>query len=241
MAVGAQPGEPRAGRPTQEAPEPASLVLGDASDQPAFPEVVDGGLSPRERELLYRVREAVDRYEPIRASRSLIQVSWRDGTVLLSGRIRSLPLKVLAERLARTAAAGRPVVCDLIADPEVVTAVATALALDPRTNLCPVQVECSLGVVRLLGQVPTSEMVAAAEEIARVVPGVALVRNELVPAPAPTPPTAAEAKAEAGAATKPIADTAYTSEPRLEPHGRDQDADRVTRPQDGKRVPVADT
>jgi hypothetical protein len=60
-------------------------------------------------------------------------------------------------------------------------------------------------------------------------------------APAPPAPSEAEQKAEAGAASKPTADTAFTSEPRSEPHGRTQDADLVTRQEGDQRVPVSDT
>src|SRR5262249_11199773 len=71
--------------------------------------------------------------------------------------------------------------------------------------------------------------------------GVLEVRNELVAAPAPAP-TLAEAKVEAGATSEPVPEGAVTSEPRLEPHGREQDADRVTKPAPGgERVPIADT
>jgi hypothetical protein len=119
--------------------------------------------------------------------------------------------------------------------------VATALALDPRTNLAPVYVDCSLGVVHLAGSVPSAAMVEAATEVARGVPGVLDVRNELVAVAAPGTPSGAEAKAEAGATSKPTADTAFTSEPRSEPRGRVQDADLVTRQEGDQRVPVSDT
>jgi hypothetical protein len=102
-----------------------------------------------------------------------------------------------------------------------------------------VYVECSLGIVQLSGPAPAA-MVQAAAEVARGVPGVVEVRNELVPVAAAVPPTPAEEKADVGATSKPTADTAFTSEPRLEPHGRTQDADQVTRPQNGERVPIAD-
>ena len=240
MAAGAPSDESHVARATYDSPDLMAPVLGEPTEHSTYPEVVDQGLSSAERELLYRVRDAVDRYEPIRASRSLVQVGMHDGAVVLRGRVRSDPLKVIACYLARSAAGDRPVVAELVSDTEVVMAVATALALDPRTNLSPVFVECSLGSVRLYGPVPTAEMAAAAEEVARALPQVAQVRNELEPA-APAQPSTAQAKAEVGATAKPIAETAYTSEPRLEPHSRTQDADRVTRPENGERVPVADT
>jgi osmotically-inducible protein OsmY len=237
MAAGAPSDELRAGQPGQEAPETPEFL----DEHLGYAEVVDDGLGTAESELLYAVQDALDRYEPIRASGSRFQIRWREGSVVLTGRVRSLPIKALSELLARSASAGRPVVSELIADPQVAVDVATALARDPHTNLAPVAVECALGVVRLLGPVPSAAMASAAVEIARGVPGVLEVRSELVAAPAPAP-TPAEAKVEAGATSEPTPETAFTSEPRLEPHGREQDADRVTKPtSDGERVPIADT
>jgi hypothetical protein len=213
---------------------------GDPRDPALFATVLDAGLGTAERELLWAVRDSIDRYEPIRASGSRLQLRWREGSVVLAGRVRSAPLKVMAERLGGAATRGRPLVSELISDADLVVAVATALALDARTNLAPVYVECSLGVVRLSGPVPTSAMAEAAVAIARGVPGVVEVLGELEPV-ATAPPSVAEQKAALGASSQPTSDTAFTSEPRLEPHGRTQDADQVTRPQNGERVPIADT
>jgi hypothetical protein len=220
-----------------EAPPPD---VGVAEDDEMNVMVVDDGLGTAERELLWAVRDSIDRYEPIRASGSRLEIRWREGSVVLTGRVRSLPLKVMAERLGAAGAGGRPFVSEVIADADVVMAVATALALDARTSMAPVYVECSQGIVQLSGPAPAA-MVQAAVEVARGVPGVVEVRNELVPvAVAAAAPTPAEEKADVGATSKPTADTAFTSEPRLEPHGRTQDADQVTRPQNGERVPIAD-
>ena len=241
MATAQPADEARIRPPTQyDVPAVPPDVL-DPTDQTGFTPVVDEGLSSADSELLYRVSGSIDRYEPIRASGSRLQVTMRQGSVVLTGRVRSQPLQLMAERLGAAAAGGRPFVSELIADPTVGVAVATALALDPRTNLAPVYVDCSLGVVRLQGPVPSAAMVEAATEIARGVPGVVDVRNELVAVGAPAAPSSAEAKAEAGATSKPTADTAFTSEPRLEPHGRTQNADLVTRPEGDERVPVSDT
>jgi osmotically-inducible protein OsmY len=253
----AQPAEgPHSRLPGQYDVPPVPSDVLDAASPPGFTPVVDEGLSDADSELLYRVSESIDRYEPIRASGSRIQVTMRQGRVVLQGRARSQPLQVMAERLGEAAAAGRPFVSELIADPTVLVGVATALALDPRTNLAPVYVDCSLGIVRLQGAVPGSAMVDAAAEIARGVPGVVDVQNELVAVAVPvapsgaaakadadvaSKPSVAAAKAEAGATSKPTADTAFTSEPRLEPHGRTQNADLVTRPEGDERVPVSDT
>jgi osmotically-inducible protein OsmY len=226
-------------------PEPSTVSELDAFveeafwEAPAYARVLETGVPDRERELLYTVAEAVERYEPIRASLSPVQVAWRDGAVVLRGRVRTRPMKVLAERLARSAAGRHTVVSHLVADDELALDVATALALDPRTALAPVRVEATFGVIHLLGPIPTAAMASAAQAIAAAVPGVARVRAQLQIAAVATP-SVAETKAEAGATSPPIAETAFTSEPRLEPHSREQDADRVTRPAGDERVPRAD-
>ena len=240
MATAHPSDEPRARPASQYEVESPPPDVGPGHDDELHVMVVDDGLGTAERELLWCVRDSIDRYEPIRASGSRLEIRWREGSVVLAGRVRSLPLKVMAERLGASGARGRPFVSEAIADADVALAVATALALDARTNLAPVYVECSLGIVQLSGPAPVA-MVEAAAEVAHGVPGVLEVRNELVPvAAAAAPPTPAEEKADVGATSKPTADTAFTSEPRLEPHGRTQDADQVTRPQDGERVPIAD-
>jgi osmotically-inducible protein OsmY len=241
MATAQPADEPRLRAPTQYDVPAVPPDVVEPSDQPGFTPVLDEGLSAADSELLYRVSESIDRYEPIRASGSRLQVTMRQGSVVLTGRVRSQPIQVMAERLGQAAAGGRPFVSELIADPTVGIAVATALALDPRTGLAPVYVDCSLGVVRLQGTAPTAAMVEAATEIARAVPGVVEVRNDLVAAPAPPAPSDAQQKAAAGATSEPTADTAFTSEPRSEPHGRTQDADLVTRQEGDQRVPVSDT
>jgi osmotically-inducible protein OsmY len=231
--------------PSQYAPGAVAPLVDEWSDQPDYVVVEGAGLTDADREALYRVVDALSRYEPIHASGSLLRLTLREGTVVLAGRVRSAPLKIMAERLAASAAPGGRFRSEVISDADVTIAVVSALAQDARTNLVPVFVETGLGQVTLGGNVPSAAMAAAAEEIARGLPGVARVRNQLVvkapPAP-PAPPTPAEAKVEAGATTQPVADTAFTSEPRLEPHSRDQDANRVTRPAPGgEQVPVADT
>jgi osmotically-inducible protein OsmY len=232
--------ESQAGHPASTIERPL-VELADPSEQPQFLEVVDDGLTDEQSELLYRVRGAVDRYGPIRLSHSPIQVRWQDGTVVLQGRVRSVPMRLVAERLAQAASADHPLSCELLADPEVAVAVATALAVDARTNLAPVHVECNLGVVRLHGDVPTAAMAIATGELAATVPGVARVINDLVPGQEPAVAAAAEAQAAADTASPPTVEGEFTAEPRLEPHGRTQDANRVTRPQNGERVPISDT
>src|SRR5579885_708051 len=121
--------------PTQYDVPAAPPDVRDPSEQTGFTPVLDEGLSSADSELLYRVSESIDRYEPIRASGSRIQVAMRQRGVVLMGRVRSQPLKVMAERLGAAAAGDRPFASELISDADVDVAVATALATDPRTNL----------------------------------------------------------------------------------------------------------
>jgi malonyl CoA-acyl carrier protein transacylase len=72
------------------------------------------------------------------------------------------------------------VINDLIADPEVVRAVADALAQDERTTAYVVRVDARHGHVVLRGEVPSVEVQQAAIEIATAVPTVSSVRNQLV-------------------------------------------------------------
>jgi osmotically-inducible protein OsmY len=166
---------------------PFGLPTDPIADEPDPPEVETEGLSDDDAELLYRVRDAIARYGPIAASRSYVALCLRDGAIVLRGRTRTTPLKIIAERLAQAAAAGRPVVSELISDEDLAVAVAAALADDPRTNAAPLRLTCFLGGVRLWGPAPSAAAAAAATEVARAVPGVAEVYNELV---APAEPTA---------------------------------------------------
>ncbi|HWE61821.1 MAG TPA: BON domain-containing protein [Chloroflexota bacterium] len=59
-------------------------------------------------------------------------------------------------------------------------AIERRLLEDPRTRNAIIDVACLAGQVTLSGTVPTPAVKAAAEEIARSVPGVTLVINELI-------------------------------------------------------------
>ena len=180
---------------------PLALPEDFPGDPPEFPAVVAAGLSDDQSALLYRVRAAVDRYEPIRASRSRIHISMRDGAVVLAGRARTLPMKIIAERLAASAAEGHPLISEIVADPDLLNAVGLALAADHRTNQTALRMTCMQGVVRLWGPAPDATASQAAEAIARAVPGVAFVYNDLqVEGEAQS---AAGAKAAVGATSAP--------------------------------------
>jgi len=68
----------------------------------------------------------------------------------------------------------------LVADDTLAAEVALAMSQDPRTRDLPIGVYPRLGVVRLSGAVHTGQQKAAAEEIAKKIPGVRSVINDLV-------------------------------------------------------------
>ena len=68
---------------------------------------------------------------------------------------------------------------DLIADPDVVRAVADKLAQDDRTAAYVLRVDSRHGLVVLRGEVPSEAVQQAALEIAASVPTVNSVRNQL--------------------------------------------------------------
>jgi osmotically-inducible protein OsmY len=89
------------------------------------------------------------------------------------------------------------VINELVADPDVIRAVADALAQDERTAPYVIRVEARHGVVMLRGQVASEAIQDASTAIASGVPLVAAVRNQLTiggdprPAVALARPTAA--------------------------------------------------
>ena len=81
MAAGAPSDELRAGQPGQEAPAAPDFL----DEHHGYAQVVDDGLGTPERELLYTVLDALDRYEPIRASGSRIQIRSCQHLLFISG------------------------------------------------------------------------------------------------------------------------------------------------------------
>lgn len=67
----------------------------------------------------------------------------------------------------------------MISDATIASAVKTALATDPRVGAMDITVHSHRGRVQLLGEVTSPSQAAAAEEVARSVPGVVEVLNNL--------------------------------------------------------------
>jgi osmotically-inducible protein OsmY len=152
--------------------------------QEIFPIADD--LPEADRRVLNVIRKTLLDYEPLRATRPILEVTVQEGLVHLRGRVRTSAIKEIAELLVHQLAPVRAVRNELIADPEVVRAVADAFAADPDLGpACPI-VDARDGVVILIGQMPSDDLARRAVEVASTVPLVASVTSHLrVIPPAP--------------------------------------------------------
>jgi osmotically-inducible protein OsmY len=139
----------------------------------------DRKLAQAEKKLYSQVRRVLWDYEPLRASHAEIFIDVDAQSVRLRGRVRTLPQKLIAEMLVERMADVGTVTDELIADPDVVRAVADALAQDERTAAYVLRVDCRHGLVILRGEVPSVAVQQAALDIASGVPVVNSVRNQL--------------------------------------------------------------
>jgi osmotically-inducible protein OsmY/sporulation protein YlmC with PRC-barrel domain len=108
-----------------------------------------------------------------------VQVQVDRGVVRLSGTTPTVADKAAADRVAREVPGVIDVRNELLPDTAIMARVTAALAEDKRTALTPIEVSSVAGTVTLSGEVDSAETRAAAEEIARQVPGVKLVVNNL--------------------------------------------------------------
>src|SRR5919197_158669 len=125
-----------------------------------------------EKKRWVKVRQALWDYEPLRASHAEIQIDVQGRTVRLSGRVRTLSQKVIAGLLVQRLPEVDAVANELLADAEVVRAVADVLARDERTAPYVIQVEARDGVVTLRGEVASEGIKQAAVEVASQAPAV---------------------------------------------------------------------
>jgi osmotically-inducible protein OsmY len=140
---------------------------------------LDDDLPEADRPLLELIRTVLLNYEPLRATRPVLDVTLESGLVTLAGRVRTSAIKEIAELLVHQIPAVRAVRNHLVSDPEVVRAVADAIAADPEIGpTCPV-IEARDGVVILVGDVPSEAAARRAIEIAMDVPLVASVTSHL--------------------------------------------------------------
>lgn len=136
-------------------------------------------LERAEKRVYSRVRRTLWDYEPLRASHAEIFIDVTGNSVRLRGRVRSMPQKLIASVLVERMQEVESVTNDLIADPEVVRAVADALARDERTAPYVIRVDARHGIVMLRGEVPSEAVQQAALEVVGTVPLVLSVRNLL--------------------------------------------------------------
>jgi osmotically-inducible protein OsmY len=136
-------------------------------------------LSGHDKKLYTRARRVLWDYEPLRASHAEIFIDVDGARVRLRGRVRTLPQKIIAEVLVKRIPEVDTVINELVADPEVVRAVADALAADQRTASSVIRVDARHGIVSLRGETPSETVQQAAVEIASQLPVVRSVRNQL--------------------------------------------------------------
>jgi osmotically-inducible protein OsmY len=139
----------------------------------------DRKLAQAEKKIYSRVRRVLWDYEPLRASHAEIFIDVDGPRIRLRGRVRTLPQKLIAQGLVERMADVSTVANELIADPDVVRAVADALAQDDRTAAYVLRVDARHGMVILRGEVPSDAVQQAAIDIAGRVPIVHSVRNQL--------------------------------------------------------------
>ena len=126
----------------------------------------DSGLSNEDADLVDRVRKALWNYEPLRASRPRLEVHVDGARVTLSGRMRTLAMKEISEYLLRRLDGVNAVRNDVVADPEVIQAVADALATDPELGPLCIRVDARDGDVVLAGDVPSEAVADRAIDVA---------------------------------------------------------------------------
>jgi osmotically-inducible protein OsmY len=136
-------------------------------------------LPEADRHLMELIRKTLLDYEPLRATRPVLDITISQGLVSLAGRVRTSAIKEIAELLVHQLPGVRAVRNDLVADPEVVRAVADAFAADPELGpACPI-IEARDGMVILVGDVPTEAAARRAVDVASEVPLVASVTSHL--------------------------------------------------------------
>ncbi len=141
--------------------------------------------SERDYEILARVRDRLYRFNPTREVGAPIGIEVQEGVVTLTGWVKTLSHKKMAERLAAGVEGVREVRNLLFCDDELIPAVARALAEDPRTvhDFPGVQVASYLGHVILTGYVASQGEWDIADDVVAHVPGVRSVDNRLRIAP----------------------------------------------------------
>lgn len=147
-------------------------------------------MAGEEKRLYVQARRALWEYEPLRASHAQLLIEVQGRAVRLSGRVRTLAQKVLAEVYVKRLPGVNAVTNELIADAEVIRSVADALARDPRTAPYVLRVDARHGAALLEGEVPDEATRRAAVEVAAAAPLVSSVRERLAIGAPRLPPEA---------------------------------------------------
>ncbi|HEX7588666.1 MAG TPA: BON domain-containing protein [Anaerolineae bacterium] len=128
------------------------------------------------------VRNALDRYAPLRMWRYSFQIQASDGKATLTGNTRSQAEKQIAGNLARAVKGITSVDNQMIADGDLELTVAQALGVDERTRdaFPGILVGVVFGTVYLKGTAASEAVKKAAGEIAGGIENVKQVSNELV-------------------------------------------------------------
>lgn len=143
-----------------------------------------------EKRLYVQARRALWDYEPLRASHAQILIEVQGRMLRLSGRVRTLAQKVLAEAYVKRLPGVSAVTNELIADAEVIRSVADALARDPRIAPYVLRVSAHHGAALLEGDVPDDATRRAAVEVAATAPLASSVRERLTLGAPSLPPEA---------------------------------------------------
>lgn len=152
--------------------------------------------------LAERAHQAVMRTLALPVWGEAIVVKAENGVVELSGYVRTRVLKEKVQQAAWRAKGVREVKNNLRVDTELEVMVAQALGAEARTQagFPGILVGSAFGEIYLKGNVNSQDLKKAAEEVAKKVPGVLTVVNQLV---VPEPPKPVAAKPVAKPAPKP--------------------------------------
>jgi len=131
------------------------------------------------KDVAQRAYDLLAEEQALRTTTSDILIEAAAGTLILKGRVRTNNLRGLAQRLARAASDGWQLQNELISDEALAVAIASQLALDPRTAGTDIRCEVYMGVTNLKGMVHSTAQRDAAIEQARMVPGVEAVNDLL--------------------------------------------------------------
>ena len=130
-----------------------------------------------------------------------IMVRTHQGVVELSGAVDTQAATAAAGEAARGVEGVWEVRNKLLSGTVLCAEVTTALARDPRTSELAIDVSCLAGELTLSGTVRTQQQKQAAEEIARGIPRVGVVLNELAVRPSAQVDLLPEAPIPSGALT----------------------------------------